>query len=191
MKRKLIHPGQSIGLRLTAAERTLLVEGILVLDRAYITRITDSPSDRHHVPFSLDELDELAGYVASEANHCKNKKKQKVLDAIYGKIQHLLETHSDDEEAVRSDALAEAAVTMIMPSYTCRQGQYLAFIHYYTKLNCQPPSEADMQRHFKVTPPSVHDMILMLEKRGLIERTPGMARSIRVLLPREQLPELK
>jgi hypothetical protein len=73
-------------------------------------------------------------------------------------------------------------------SYTPRQGQFLSFIHNYMKLNGQPPSEGDMQRHFKTTPPSVHQMILTLEKRGLIERTPGRARSIRLLLPREKLP---
>lgn len=76
-------------------------------------------------------------------------------------------------------------------AYTARQGQYLAFIYNYTKINGQAPAEADMQRHFKVTPPVVHDMILMLEKKGLISRTPGAARSIKVLLQPEQLPHLE
>jgi SOS-response transcriptional repressor LexA len=66
--------------------------------------------------------------------------------------------------------------------YTHRQGQYLSFIHHYTKLNGQPPAEADMQRYFQVTPPVVHEMVLTLEKKGLIARTPGTPRSIRVLL---------
>ena len=77
------------------------------------------------------------------------------------------------------------------PLATARQGQFLAFIHTYTKLNGRPPSEADMQRHFQVSPPSVHDMILMLEKKGFIERTPRAARSIRLLVPPERLPELE
>jgi len=47
-----------------------------------------------------------------------------------------------------------------------------------------------MQRYFRVSPPAVHDMILRLEERGLIQRTPRQARSIRVLLPVEQLPPL-
>jgi len=75
-------------------------------------------------------------------------------------------------------------------SYTPKQGQYLAFIFYYTKLNGCAPSEADIQRYFSVSPPTVHQMILNLEKRRFIERTPGQARSIRLLLPREQLPDL-
>jgi len=89
------------------------------------------------------------------------------------------------------DGLDRRAGDKTTASYTFRQGQHLAFIYYYTKLNGQPPSEVEIQRHFKVSPPSVHDMILMLEKKGLIARTPGAARSVRVLLPREQLPDLE
>jgi Mn-dependent DtxR family transcriptional regulator len=74
--------------------------------------------------------------------------------------------------------------------YTRLQGQYLAFIATYTKLNGRPPAEADIQRYFKVTPPTVHQMILTLEKRSLITRTPGQARSIKVRVPREELPLL-
>ena len=63
-------------------------------------------------------------------------------------------------------------------TFTKLQGQYLAYIAMYTKLHRRPPAEADLQKFFGVTPPSVHDMILTLEKRGLITRTPGQARSI-------------
>ena len=75
--------------------------------------------------------------------------------------------------------------------FTEKQGQYLAFIHYYTKVNGRPPAEADMQRYFRVTPPSVHQMVLTLETNGLIERTPGQGRSIRLRIPREELPDLE
>jgi len=74
--------------------------------------------------------------------------------------------------------------------YTAKQGQYLAFIYYYTKIHRQPPAEADMQRYFQVSPPAVHQMILSLEKLGLIEKIPGQGRSLKLLLPREQLPDL-
>ena len=75
--------------------------------------------------------------------------------------------------------------------YTPRQGEYLAFIYFYTKLHGRAPSEADLERYFRVASSSVHQMILTLEERGLIMRTPGDARSIRLLLPREELPDLK
>lgn len=74
---------------------------------------------------------------------------------------------------------------------TSKQGQYLAFIHSYTKLHRRAPAEADLQRYFRVTPPTVHQMVLTLEARGLIAREPGTARSIRILVPREQIPELE
>jgi len=75
--------------------------------------------------------------------------------------------------------------------YTKQQGQYLAFIYYYTKIHGCPPAEADMQRYFQVAPPSIHQMVLALEKRGLIEKVPYQARSIRLLLAGEELPDLE
>lgn len=75
--------------------------------------------------------------------------------------------------------------------YTHTQGQYLAFIYYYSKIQGQPPAEADMQRYFKATAPPVHQMVLTLKKRGLIARVPGRPRTIRVLLPRKELPDLE
>lgn len=75
--------------------------------------------------------------------------------------------------------------------FTKLQGQYLAFIHAYSKVNGMPPAEADMQRYFRVTPPAVHQMVLTLERRGLIARVPGGARSIKVLVARDELPELE
>ena len=74
--------------------------------------------------------------------------------------------------------------------FTPKQGQYLAFIYAYTLVNGRPPAEADMMRFFGVTPPSVHQMVLSLEKAGLISRQPGVPRSIAVLLERSALPEL-
>jgi DNA-binding MarR family transcriptional regulator len=74
--------------------------------------------------------------------------------------------------------------------FTPKQGQYLAFIHAYTLVNGRPPAEADMIRFFRVTPPTVHQMVLGLEKAGLISRKPRVPRSIAVLLDRSALPDL-
>ena len=71
------------------------------------------------------------------------------------------------------------------PSFTDTQGQYLAFIDAYIRVHGRPPAEADIQRHFQVSPPSVHQMVLTLERAGLIRRQPGLARSIEV--PSEDL----
>jgi SOS-response transcriptional repressor LexA len=74
--------------------------------------------------------------------------------------------------------------------FTEKQGQYLAFIYTYTHMFGRPPAEADMQRHFQVSPPSVHQMIVTLERNGLIRRQPGVARSIQILVAPEHLPIL-
>ena len=76
------------------------------------------------------------------------------------------------------------------PPYTPRQGQFLAYINHYITLHGRPPAEAEMMQFFQVTPPSVHQMILTLERRGLISRVPGQARSITLRLPADELPPL-
>lgn len=78
-----------------------------------------------------------------------------------------------------------------MAEFTQKQGQYLAFIYYYTKVNGRPPAQADIQRYFQVTPPTVHQMILTLAEKGLITREPGKARAITVNLPPEEIPPLE
>ena len=75
--------------------------------------------------------------------------------------------------------------------FTEKQGQYLAFIYNYTRIHGQPPAERDLERFFKTTPPTIHQMILRLEEKGLISRVPGQSRSIRLLIPPEELPLLK
>jgi SOS-response transcriptional repressor LexA len=82
-------------------------------------------------------------------------------------------------------------VNVTKKPYSARQGQYLAFIFYYTKIHGVAPAEADLQAYFRTSPPSVHQMILTLEANGWIGRTPGQARSIRLLAPREELPDLE
>jgi DNA-binding MarR family transcriptional regulator len=47
-----------------------------------------------------------------------------------------------------------------------------------------------LQRHFQVSPPSVHQMIVTLERNGLIRRQPGAARSIQILVAPKDLPIL-
>ena len=88
-------------------------------------------------------------------------------------------------------AAGSAAEPKPVAKYTPKEGQYLAFIHYYTKLNRQAPAERDMQVFFQVTPPAVHDMVLKLEKHVFISREPGVPRSIRLLLSRNELPDLE
>jgi DNA-binding MarR family transcriptional regulator len=63
-----------------------------------------------------------------------------------------------------------AARSLSAQRFTEKQGQYLAFIYTYSHMFRRPPAETDMQRHFQVSPPSVHQMIVTLERNGLIRR---------------------
>ncbi|MDE2792078.1 MAG: hypothetical protein OXI81_16870 [Paracoccaceae bacterium] len=75
--------------------------------------------------------------------------------------------------------------------FTEKLGQYLAFVHACTKISRRPPAETDMQRDVGVTPPTVHQTVLNLDRARLIERIPGRPRSIRVLVSPDSLPTLK
>ena len=83
-----------------------------------------------------------------------------------------------------------AARSFSAHSFTEKQGQYLAFIYTYSHMFRRPPAETDMQRHFQVSPPSVHQMIVTLERKGFIRRQPGVTRSIQVLVAPGDLPIL-
>ncbi|MFN7925539.1 MAG: hypothetical protein U0Q16_35900 [Bryobacteraceae bacterium] len=78
----------------------------------------------------------------------------------------------------------------VAPAFTAKQGQYLAYIYNYTKIHGCAPAESDLERYFRVSAPAVHDMIKTLERNCLIERSPGQARSIRLLVRPEHLPRL-
>jgi hypothetical protein len=60
--------------------------------------------------------------------------------------------------------------------FTEKQGHYLAFIYTYSHMFGRPPAETEIQRHFGVSPPSVHQMIVRS--------------SIEIPLPPENLPIL-
>lgn len=76
-------------------------------------------------------------------------------------------------------------------TFTDKQGQYLAFIYAYTEINRVPPAEIDMQRHFRVSPPTVHQMVKKLHASDLIARIPGKARTIEILVDPSELPVLR
>jgi hypothetical protein len=119
--------------------------------------------------------------------------KKPVRTVIGGRVYILkvrvFESFGEDAFEVSID-LAPKLDPSIAPSFTAKQGQYLAFIDNYSKIHRQAPAESDLERYFRVSAPSVHEMIQTLERNGLIERTPGQARSIRLCVQPESLPRL-
>lgn len=77
-----------------------------------------------------------------------------------------------------------------MPDFTPTQGRYLSFIHRYTSLHGYPPAESEIAAAMCVSPPSVNQMVRTLERKGLILRQPGVARSIRLLVAEDEIPPL-
>jgi len=120
--------------------------------------------------------------------------KKSVRTVIGGKVYILhvsaFESSGEDAFEVSIDP-APKLDPSVAPRFTAKQGQYLAFLYNYTKINGQAPAESDLERYFRVSPPAIHDMIKTLERNGLIERTPGQARSIRLLVQPEHLPRLE
>ena len=74
--------------------------------------------------------------------------------------------------------------------FTAKQGQYLAFIYYYSKVNGRSPAQSDMQTYFKTTPAAVHQMVLTLEQKGFLSRVPRQPRSLKLLISRAEIPDL-
>ena len=74
--------------------------------------------------------------------------------------------------------------------FTAKQGQYLAYLYLFRKLHRFSPSENEIAEYFQVSSPSVHQMIVKLEEKGFITRDPGVPRSVRVTVPRDEIPEL-
>lgn len=75
--------------------------------------------------------------------------------------------------------------------FTAKQGQYLAYLYLYRKLHRSSPSETEIAEYFRVSPPSAHQMIVKLEEKGLITREPGVPRSVRVAVPKSEIPDLE
>jgi hypothetical protein len=185
-QRKYIQPGTRLPVRLSSRDRDLIVERALLDPEVDILlRQARVSGTALVVELTLDDIDDLLGCVAAEANHCEDGKVRRALDAVCDRLGGLLEQFTDEPPSVA------VARTTSGRTFTAKQGQYLAFIYWFTKIHRQAPAEADLQRYFRVSAPGVHEMILTLERRGLITREPGKARSISLRVARTELPELE
>jgi hypothetical protein len=94
--RKQVRPDEKLPLKLTAAERKLVLDELTCLEQE-IEQVVRSTPTGQPVRMTLEDLDDFGGHVAAEANHCKDKSKAKKLDAIFEKIQALLDEFTDEE----------------------------------------------------------------------------------------------
>ena len=186
-QRKYIKPETRLRCRFSSRQRDLILERTM-LDSEIEKRLRDATAmgSKIAVELTLDDIDDLLGCVAAEANHSDDGKVRRLLDPVCDQLSRLLDQYTDDAPPAAVRPIAAAT----KPRFTAKQGQYLAFIYHFTKIHRQPPAEADLRRYFNVSPPAVHEMILALERHGFISRVPGKARSITLLVSRTELPEL-
>ena len=97
-RKKMILPGQEIEIKLSLRERDLIRDHTLA-DEELTDRLALAlmDGDRIVVRYSLDDLDELLGFIAAEANHAKDKKLQKELEALYDRLAEIEESHEEKE----------------------------------------------------------------------------------------------
>ena len=186
MRLQVIQPGERIAVRLSPEQRDLILDHTFI-DRELQQQLSVAEADGASivVRLTLDDLDDLLGHVAAEANHSEDARLGKRLERLWDRLRDVEEAYTDDPSTIGFSPIVS------MPRYTPKQGQYLAFIYYYTKIHGQAPAQADLQLYFKVSAPTVHRMLVTLGERGFIERTPGQPRSIRLLISRGELPDLE
>jgi hypothetical protein len=97
--RKQITPDEKVPLELSDRERDLILKHTFANDELTgRLRIMRRPGEPPVYRFTLDDLDELAGYVAAEANHAKDKKLEKQLHRLYARIAAVLESYTDETD---------------------------------------------------------------------------------------------
>ena len=133
---------------------------------------------------SQSDLEQFMLQLESVARHAQSVSAQERIGAALARIDAGFRRQTDPGAHLLRPAAAAH-------QYTHKQGQYLAFIYAYATLHRRAPSEADIQRYFGTTPPSVHAMLKTLQRKGFIARTAGVARSIRLLLKPHEIPALE
>ena len=102
----------------------------------------------------------------------KKARRTVIAGHVYILKVRVFDSFGEDAFSVSIDPAPRLAPS-VSPSFTKKQGPYLAFIYNYTKIHGDAPAESDLQCYFRVSPPAVHDMIKILERNSLIEKNPG------------------
>jgi DNA-binding MarR family transcriptional regulator len=172
-------------IHLTAQERELLLAHANPPDTFDDFLPASPPSGQLVVlEFPQDQLDEFLQLVEQTANCAQSIGDGERLGQTYLRLERGL-TGTEDPGA---HLLRPAASRL---GYPVKQGQYLAFAHFYKQLHRRSPAEADFQTYFGVSPPTVHSMLKTLEQRRFIARQKGEARSLRLLIQPHEIPGLE
>jgi hypothetical protein len=98
VKTRQIRPDQKVPVTFTDRERAL------VIDHTFAGGELTEPLEgarakagTYVVRYTLDDIEELLGYVAAEANHATNKKLKKELDALFARLQDAMQSYDDGQ----------------------------------------------------------------------------------------------
>ena len=96
--KRRIKPGDKIRVAFTARERTLVIEHTFAgPEWIDVLEVSRQSRGKYIVGVTLDDLDELLGHIAAEANHTKSKTLRRELDALYARLQDELQAYDDGQ----------------------------------------------------------------------------------------------
>lgn len=96
MKQKKIPYGTKLPVKLTLRERDLIRDETFCDTDFAKFSIVEGKGLK--VDMSLDDIEEIQGYIATEANQTESKKLQKDLYHLFKKLQVYLDTYDDQDE---------------------------------------------------------------------------------------------
>jgi len=96
MKKKISYETK-LPVKFTMAERNLIREHTFYYPNFGNLAALEGIGKQIRVDMSLEDIEELQGYVAAEANHTSDSKLQTKLDRIFEKLQKFLDTYDDQE----------------------------------------------------------------------------------------------
>jgi len=94
MRRKKIEPDTAVPVTLTLRDKEL-IEDHTFTDTEYVKRLKPGGRGKLRGNFTLEDLDDLTGYVAAEANHSKDKELKKELDGLWERLTKVMESYDD------------------------------------------------------------------------------------------------
>ncbi len=94
-KKRIVH-GARVPVKLRPKDRELICTHTLA-DADLTNRLNLAVVEGRflRVQYTLDELDQLLGWVAAEANHTKDKKLGTELDALYERVEEVLDSYDE------------------------------------------------------------------------------------------------
>ncbi len=96
MKREIIPSGTKLPVRLTLRERNLIREETFYdPDFAQFALVV---SNGIQVDLSLDDIEDIQGYVAAEANHTEDRNLERELDKLSDKLQIYLDRYDEPRD---------------------------------------------------------------------------------------------